>query len=152
MMRSSRRLIGAFAVGAFAAFSSAGAAGAGEQLTKKEFRAQANQFCETASVALGVVFNDAFADLPEGQALPQAALEAAIATALPIFRQSLDAVEGLEGPEAFEKKVDKMLDQYRAAADEIEDDPQLAFVDDDAIWTKPDKAAKKLGLEDCVQG
>ncbi len=68
---------------------------------------------------------------------------------MPIFREMLDAVEGLEGPPAFEKKVDKLLDQYRAVADDIEDDPALVF--DESIWEKPDKVAKRLSVRDCVQ-
>jgi hypothetical protein len=74
--------------------------------------------------------------------------------ALPIFRTSLDDIEDLEGPSAYEKKVDKLLDQYRAVADDIENDPAIAFSSEDEndIWAKADKQAKKLGLRDCRQG
>lgn len=134
----------------FAAVS-AGPAAAGEQLTKKELQQEANQFCEVANTALGEAFAAVFEGLPENVELPSEAVEAAVDAGLPIFREVLDAVDRLDGPSAFEKKVDKMLDQYRAVADDIEDDPTLAF-DEADIWVKPDKVAKRLGLDDCIQG
>ncbi len=135
-------------VGLTAAFT--GVAGAGEELTKKEFQREADDICETAGQELGAVFGEVFAGIPEDVEPPAGAIEEAVGRALPIFREALDDIEALDGPSGYEKKVDKMVDQYAAVADDIEEDPGIAFGEED-IWRKPDKQAKKLGLRSCVQ-
>ena len=132
-----------------AAFASP--AGAGERLTKKEFRQEANSICEAGNVALGAVFDAAFGEFSSLSEVPEQVLADAVQEAVGLFRDALDDVEEVEGPAAFDKKVDKVLDRYRDTADEIADDPERAFSDED-IWAQADKAARKLGLRECVQG
>jgi hypothetical protein len=152
-MRTSRWsvLICAVLLTITAVVASVGPAGAGGRLTKKAFRAQANALCRDANVEIGQVFDDALDELPGPGELPPELRRAVRDGALPIFREMLDRVEGLDGPAAFERQVDGMLDGYRAVADDIEDDPRLA-ISEDPIWRRPDRAAKRLGLRQCVQG
>jgi hypothetical protein len=130
----------------------AGAAFAGE-LSKKEYKAEINGVCETANEELEVVFDEVFSGLGEDEVPSPSQQEAAAEGALPIFRQMLDDIEDLDGPNPLEKKVGKLVDGYRDVADEIEDDPAVVFgADSENPFAKPDKRAEKLGLEECVQG
>lgn len=127
-----------------------GPAGAGVHLTEKQFRRDANLLCRATNVAITQVFEDAFKDVGSGAALPPDQIAAAATGAVQLLRTMLDRVEQLDGPAAFEKQVDRMLDQYRAVTDRIEDDPQIIF-DEGGIFGKPDKVAARLGLRRCVQ-
>jgi hypothetical protein len=128
----------------------AGSAAAGEPLTRKAFQKQANDLCRTGNIAIGQVFNDTFKGVEAGKELPPELIAVAADAAVPILRDTLDRVEDLDGPAAFEQRVDKMLGQYRAVADDIEDDPELILSEDD-LFVKPDIVAKRLGLRRCVQ-
>jgi len=129
----------------------AGVAAAGE-LSKKEYKAEINEICATANEDIGAVFDEVFGDFEEGEELSPDEIQAAADGALPIFRQLLDDVEDLDGPKSLKKKVGKLVDQYRDVADEIEEDPEIAFTGDDDPFAKADKQAEKLGLDECAQG
>jgi hypothetical protein len=128
----------------------AGQVAAGEDLTKKAFQRRANDLCGAGNRAIGEVFNSTFEGVDPDDELPPALIQLAADGALPILRDMLDRVGDLEGPPAFEKKVGRMLDQYRAVADDIEADPQRIVTEDD-LFERPDKAARRLGLRRCVQ-
>ena len=127
-----------------------GPVAAGVQLTEKQFKRDTNLLCRATYVAITQVFEDAFQGVVSGDALPSEQVAAAANDALQLLRAMLDRIEALDGPVAYEKKVDRMLDQYRAVADRIEDDPQIIF-DEGGIFGKPDNAAARLGLRRCVQ-
>jgi len=134
---------------ATAAFASVAAAG---ELSKKEYKAEINDHCATANEELGVVFDEVFGEFEEGEELSPEQIQEAADRALPIFRQLLDAVEEFEGPSRLEKKVGKLVDQYRDVADDIEENPEIAFSGDEDPFEKADKRAEKLGLDECAQG
>lgn len=151
-MRRARTLVTAFVLTlglATAAF--AGVAAAGE-LSKSEYKAEINDLCVAANEELGIVFEEIFGDFEEGEELSPEQIQEAADAALPIFRGLLDDIEDLDGPKSLEKKVDKLVDQYRDIADEIEEDPEIAFTGEDDPFAKADKQAAKLGLDDCAQG
>lgn len=130
----------------------AGTAAAGGELSKKEYKAEINDRCVTANEDLNAVFEEIFTDFEEEPTPEQQ--QAAADAGLPIFRQMLDDIEDLDGPNALKKKVDKLVDGYRDVADQIEDDPSIVFSSDpdaEDPFAKPDKQAKKLGLEECAQ-
>ena len=129
----------------------AGVAAAGE-LSKKEYKAEANQICEDAGDEIDAIFEEAFPGAVSAEDIEPEAFEAAILEVVPVFRQAIDDIGSLQGPSALEKKVDKVLDQYSDVVDEIEDDPQTLFEADENPFAKPDKRAAKLGLDECVQG
>ncbi|HUF84930.1 MAG TPA: hypothetical protein VMQ81_10105 [Acidimicrobiia bacterium] len=129
----------------------AGVAAAGE-LSKKEYKAEANQICEDAGDEIDAIFETAFEGVESEEDIDPAAFEAAINEAIPVFREAIDDIGGLEGPSALERKVDKLLDQYSEVVDEIEDDPQGAFESDEDPFEAADKRARKLGLRRCAQG
>lgn len=62
-------------------------------------------------------------------------------------------IETLQGPAALEQKVDTFLDRFNAVVDEFEADPQAAFAEELSGYpfAKPDKLARKIGLNECVQ-
>ena len=151
-MRRARALVIVLIAIGFATAAFGGIAGAGEGLSKKEYRAEANDICATANEELGAVFEEVFGDFEEDQVPTAEQQRAAADAALPIFRQMLDDIEDLDGPSTLEKKVGKLVDGYRDVADEIEADPAVAFGPEaEDPFVKPDKQAKKLGLDDCVQ-
>ncbi len=126
------------------------AAAAGERLTTQEFRKEANSLCRVAYDAIAAVFENTFAGATPSVELPPEQVAAAANGALLLLRGMLDRVEALDGPATYERKVDRMLDQYRVVAGAIEDDPQIIF-DEGGIFGKPDKVAARLGLRRCVQ-
>jgi hypothetical protein len=132
------------------AVGAAGPAAAGEGLTKSAFRKEANTLCKIAYDAIAEVFENTFAGATPSVDLPPEQIAAAANGAVLLFRGMLDRVEALDGPAAYERKVDRMLDQYRVVAADIEDDPQIIF-DEGGIFGKPDKVAARLGLRGCVQ-
>ena len=152
-MRNGAKLATITLVLGFAATGFTGVANAGEQLTKKQFLKQANAICETATEGISSAFAAALDSLtPNSQPPPeeaQAALAAAVAGAVPIFRNALAEIEALDGPTAFEKKVDRLLDEYASDLDDVEADPTLAVGED--LFTRPDRRAQRLGLKECIQ-
>jgi hypothetical protein len=127
----------------------AGVAAAGE-LSKREYKGEINDLCETAEDDLGVVFEEVFAGLEEDEEPSPEQQQAAADGGLPILRQMLDDIEDLDGPKALKKKVDKLVDGYRDVADQIEEDPAVVFsADAEDPFAKLDKKARKLGLDDC---
>jgi hypothetical protein len=153
MRRSALRITTTLLSLGLATAAFAGAAGAGEQLTKKEFVKQANATCETATEGISSAFAAALDGLaPNSQPPPeeaQAALAAAVAGAVPIFRTALAEIEALDGPNVFEKKVDRLLDEYAADLDDVEADPMLAVGEE--LFTRPDRRARRLGMKECIQ-
>ena len=127
-----------------------GPAAARERLTTQEFRKEANGLCRVAYDAIAEVFENTFAGATPSVDLPREQIAAAANGAVLLFRGMLDRIEALDGPTAYERKVDRMLDQYRVVADDIEDDPQI-ILDEGGIFGKPDKVAARLGLRSCVQ-
>ncbi len=128
----------------------AGIAGAGGDLSKKEYLKEINSICADNNDDLNAIFEEAFAGLDENEEPPPEAIEAAVNQAIPVFRGALDDIEALEGPSTLDKKVDKLVDEYRAVVDDIEEDPVGSFEGKDP-FTKVDKKAKKLGLKQCAQ-
>ena len=151
-MRRFRALVTVLIVSGLAALAFGGVASAGEQLSKKEYKAEINDLCVAANEDLNAAFEEIFTDFEEEPTPEQQ--QAAADAGLPIFRQMLDDIEDLDGPDALKKKVDKLVDGYRDVADQIEDDPSVVFsADPDAEdpFVKPDKQARKLGLDECAQ-
>lgn len=152
MRRARRSVTTALLIFGLATATFAGVAAAGE-LSKKEYKAEINDVCQGAGQELGAALEEIYADVEEGETLTPEQISDAADAALPIFRQLLDDVEEVEGPSRLERKVGKLVDQYREIADEIEEDPALVFGEDaEDPFAKADKQAEKLGLEECVQG
>jgi hypothetical protein len=130
----------------------AGVAAAGEQLTQKEFLKQGNAICKTANKDISAVVDPIFAGLGRNEQPSPEQIAAIVAGAVPIYRGALSEIEALAGPASLEKKVAKALDQYTAALDAVEADPQAAFsrAGPDP-FAKPNKTARKLGLKQCTQ-
>ena len=149
-VRLRRRLVVCLLISTAAGVTLAQSASAGEHLTRKAFQKEANQVCQVAYDAIAKVFENTLGGVGSGDSLPPERIAAAANGALFVFRGSLDRIEGLDGPAAYEKQVDRMLDQYRVVADRIEHDPQIIF-DDRGIFGKPDNVARRLGLRRCVQ-
>jgi len=130
----------------------AGAAGAGSTLSKKEYLKQGNSICKGANQQLNAFFEEFFKGFKEGDVPSPDQQRQAVDGAIPIFTTAIDAVEALEGPPAFDKKIGKLLDQYRAVLDKIDADPSVAFGQNAKDpFAKPNKLAKKLGLKECAQ-
>jgi len=133
----------------------AGVASAGEELSKKEFQKGANAICKVANEGIEAAFIAAgFSEetFSEDTGPTAEQIQAAVAGAAPIFRAALDEISALEGPSAYQKKVDKLLDQYNKVVDVVEEDPVSSFSEDGPDpFAKPNKQAKKLGLKQCVQ-
>ena len=145
------KLVTSIATVGIATAAFAGVASAHE-LSKKQYLKQGNGVCKTTNNDLGAVFEEAFAGLGQNDQPSPEQIATAVSGAVPIFRQGLDDLEALEGPSALDKKVDKLVDQYRDAIDAVEADPASAFDEDGPeVFRKPDKQAKKLGLKECAQ-
>lgn len=149
-MRGRSRLLAVLLVSTALGVGPIGPAGAGEALTKKQLQTSANLLCRATYVAITQVFEDAFQGVGSGDALPPERVATAANDAVQLLRTMLDRIEDLDGPAAYDKKVHRMLDQYRVVTRAIVDDPQIIF-DDAGIFGKPDKAAVRLGLRRCVQ-
>jgi hypothetical protein len=144
-----RVLTSLLAVGLVVAIFAAPAV-AGEQLTKKEFRREANAICETATEEIDAAFETVLGGLPQGEEPSDADAATAVGEAVDSFRSALSEIEGLQGPPAFEKKVDKLVTAFETAADKIEADPGIIFDGPDP-FPSGNRRARALGLDDCVQ-
>lgn len=134
----------------------AGPVGAGTnelELTKKEFRQQANATCEEAYEDLEAALQDELAGLEPNDSPSQAQVEAAVASVVEILDAAAADVRALVGPPAFEQRVDRFLKQFDAVVKRFEDDPKAAFEAELSGYPfqKPDKTAKQLGLTSCAQ-
>lgn len=132
----------------------AGAASAGEELSKKEYLKEGNKICKQANDDVNAIFDEAFAgiDFPEsGQPPPEAAgaIEMGIAAAAPVFQAALAEIDALEGPRALEQKVQKLIEQYTAVLEDVVADPQQLLTEEDDPFERLDKRARKLGLKAC---
>ena len=126
-------------------------AAAADQLTQKAFLKQGNAVCKAANKEINAVFEQVFAGLGQNEEPSPEAQAAAVAGAVPIFRDALSEIDALKGPASLEKKVAKVLDQYDTVVTAFEADPVTAFAGADP-FAKADKAARKVGLEQCGQG
>ena len=150
MSRVTKVMVTIAAIGlATAAF--AGVASAHEQ-SKKQYLKQGNAVCKAANKELDTFFGELFKDFTQDQVPTAEQQRQAADGAIPIFSKALDDVEALEGPPALDKKVDKLLDQYRAVVEKIDADPSIVFSENSQDpFAKLDKQAKKLGLQQCGQ-
>jgi hypothetical protein len=130
----------------------AGVATAADQLTQKEFLKAGNTICKTANKEINAIIEPIFAGLAKNEQPSPEAIATVTAGAVPIFRDALSDIEALKGPASLEKKVAKVLDQYTAAVDTVEADPQAAFSETGPDpFAKPNKTARKVGLKVCAQ-
>jgi hypothetical protein len=131
----------------------AGIAGAGSTLSKKEYLKEGNTICKAANVELNAIFDEVFADFDENDVLTDEQAQDLADRVVPIFDQALDDIDALEGPAALDKKVGKVLDEYRSITAEVQADPSIAFSPDSPDpFVEVDKKAKKIGLKACGQG
>jgi hypothetical protein len=140
-------LVGLLSFGLFAA------ARAGDTLTKKQFLEAANATCEDAYRAIDAALEEQFADVGENAAPSAAQIEAGVASVVEILRDAAAEVNALVGPPALERKVKRFLSRFRAVVGEFEADPQGAFAEELSGYpfAKPDRLARKIGLDACVQ-
>jgi hypothetical protein len=130
----------------------AGVAAAGE-LSKKEYKAGVNDICAAFAEERDAAFGEAFEGLDETEEPSPEQLAAALDTVIPIFREALGGIEELDGPNSLEKKVNKVVDQYRDILEAIEADLDVVTGEDaEDPFAAADKQARKLGIGDCAQG
>jgi hypothetical protein len=129
------------------------AARAGDVLTKKQFLEAANATCEDAYQAIDAALEEQFAGLGENAEPSAAQIEAGVASIVEILRTAAAEVKALVGPPALERKVKRFLRQFRAVVGKFVADPQAAFAEELSGYpfAKPDRLARKIGLDACVQ-
>lgn len=147
-----KRLVITAVIAGLATATFAGVAGAGGELSKKEYLKEANATCKAGNKEIDAAFGEAFAGLDENDQPSPEQIDELVGLVVPIFRGVLDDIEALEGPSALDKKVDALTDEYRGVLDDIEADPQAVFGEDAPDpFKKLDKKTKKLGLKVCAQ-
>jgi len=151
MRRSARFFTATILTVGLTAAGFAGVASAADQLSQKAFLKQGSAVCKAANKEIEAVFERVFADLKPNETPSPEAQAAAVAGAVPIFRDALSEIDALKGPASIEKKVAKVLDQYETVVVALEADPVAAFEGADP-FAKADKAAVKVGLKQCSQG
>ena len=130
----------------------AGVAGAGGDLSKKEYLKEANGICAAADEEIDAAFETVFEGVESEEDIDPAAFEAVVVQSLlPAIRVAIADIATLDGPAKVEKKVGKALDQYTDVADEIEDDPLILLESDEDPFAKADKTARKAGLTECAE-
>jgi hypothetical protein len=134
----------------------AGPAGAGTnelELTSKEFRQSANETCADAYADINDVFEEELAGLQGGESPSEAQVEAAIGSVVEILDAAATEIRALVGPPAFERKVERFINQFDTVVARFEDDPKGMFEEEltGYPFKKPDRTARKLGLARCVQ-
>lgn len=127
----------------------AASATAGEQLTKTEFLGKANAICEKRRRKTAAMSAKLQAGSADGRSRSAAVIASYVEQGLPILRRSLAALDALDGPDALDRKVDKVVAAYRAAAVGIEADPRAFFAEPGELLYEPDALAGRIGI-DCA--
>ena len=132
-------------------FAFGGVALAGE-LSKSEYLDEINSICADANEEIATIFEEAFADLPEDELPdPEEFAEVIQEEIVPVFEDALDEAEDVNGPRSTERKVKRLIDDYRDVVSDIEDDPEILLGDEDP-FEEADEGAADLGLDECAQG
>ena len=127
----------------------AASATAAEPLSKKEFLAKANAICDAKQRDADAISAKVFAGSTEDAPPSAAAIASFVEQAMPGFRRALAKLAALDGPDALEQKVDKVVAAYRSAVKDIEADPQAMYEEPGEFLYKPDALAGKIGI-DCA--
>ena len=151
MPRTARYLAAIAIALALPAFLSA-TAWAGEPLSKKEFLKQGNAICAAADDQIGALAEEAFGAYENSDTEPPPeAVEAFAAGLVPILRPAIAELDALEPPTKDTKKVQKIIDTYSDAVDQIEADPSVLLDEQSGdVFRKGNKLARKYGLKECA--
>jgi hypothetical protein len=112
-------------------------------LSEQQWRKQANVICKQSNEDLNAIANEAFSGLGANDEPTAEQYAAFVDQGGPSLRASLDSIDALNEPKALKKDVKKLLGATLAALATMEADPSL---DSDAVFAKPTKLAKQLGL------
>lgn len=126
-----------------------GATGAsGAPLSETAFVDQANAICRAGSKELDQAAQALFG----GQQPTDAQIEQyATETLVPSIQGQIDAIRALTLPEDISDQTTTFLDDSESALDEIEADPSLLAVSDDAgPFAESNAQAETLGLTECA--
>lgn len=151
-MRRARALVTALFTCGVATVVFAATAAAGGELSKSEYLEEANAICAAANEEIDAAFEEAFAGVESEEDIdPSVVEDLVIQTLVPAIRVGIADIAVLDGPSKVERKVNKALDQYSDAVDEIEDDPLILLDEENDPFEKADKAARKAGLTECAE-
>jgi len=112
-------------------------------LSEQQWRKQANVICKQSNKDLNSMSAEAFAGLGPNDQPTAEQYAAFIEQGGPSIRASLASIDALNEPKALKKDVKKMLGATLAALAVLEADPSA---DSDAVFAKPTKLFKRLGL------
>jgi ABC-type glycerol-3-phosphate transport system substrate-binding protein len=125
------------------------AATASEELTTKEFLRQANAICDRRNQKADAISAQLLTGLTAGESPSAAQIASFVERTMPIYRRALAKLDALDGPDALEQKLDKVVAVYATAGDGIEADPQAFWQEPGELLYKPDALAGKIGI-DCA--
>jgi hypothetical protein len=87
--------------------------------------------------------------LADGESPSAAQIASLVERSLPSFRRSLAELDALDGPDALERRLDKVVAAYATAAQGIEADPVAFYEDPGELLFRPDTLARRIGV-DCA--
>jgi hypothetical protein len=150
-MRVFKRLLIVAVAAGFATATVTTSAGAGSTLSKKQYLKTGNKICKAGDMELEALFGNLVAVDGSDELTPEQT-EEIFARFPQILRNVFDDVEALEGPAPLDKKVDALLDKYRAVVDDVETDPESVSGEDAADpFAKLHKKMRRLGLTACAR-
>ena len=125
--------------------------GGASDVTKEEFIENADAVCADVSAQIEEIGNDVSdeASLEEVTELLQDEV-------LPLFRDQIEQLRGLDLPADDADELEQMFDDLEAATDDVEqqleDDPEAALSEDSDPFAEVNASAREYGLEECGSG
>jgi hypothetical protein len=114
-----------------------------EPLSERQWRKQANVLCKQSNEDLNAISSEIFADLGPNDQPTAEQYAAFLAQGDPSIRATITSLEALNEPKALKKDVKKLAASTLAALAILKADPSA---DSDAVFAKPTKLFKRLGL------